>query len=213
MDVTAEISSREKSLYSIYREDGGQEDLVFGGHATCSASAWWCRTWRSATSRSGALHSTLQAQHQPVQGLHRHPQGQRLPVTAHDGGRAPTAAASNSRSARRRCTIWPKPGVAAHWLYKADGRNSQRAADQDARLAQVAAGHPAADRRLAGVHRSRQGRPLSRRGLRVHAEGPDPWTAARGDRDRLRLQRPHRCRQPVRGRAHQRRPGAVAHRT
>ena len=55
--------------------------------------------------------------------------------------------------------------------------------------------------RLGRIPRARQGRPVPRRGLRVHAEGQDPGAAARRHRGRLRLRGAHRHRQPLRRRA------------
>ncbi len=61
-------------------------------------------------------------------------------------------------------------GVAAHWLYKTDEGSADRPAAAHACVAAVAARHPAADRRLGRIPRARQGRPVPRFGLRVHAE-------------------------------------------
>jgi guanosine-3',5'-bis(diphosphate) 3'-pyrophosphohydrolase len=69
----------------------------------------------------------------------------------------------------------------------------------------------ALDRFVAGVPRERQGRPVPRRGLPVHAEGRDPLAAAQRDRARLRVRRAHRCRQQGRRRARGSRAGAAAH--
>ena len=64
---------------------------------------------------------------------------------------------------------------------------------------------------LARIHRERQGRPVSRRGLPVHAARADPRPAAQRDRARFRLCRAYRCRQPCRGRAHRQEARATAH--
>ena len=95
-------------------------------------------------------------------------------------------------------------GVAAHWLYKSGGAaRPRRSAARDAPLAAEPARDPVGVARLAGIPRARQGRPLPRRDLRVHAEGQDHGAAARRDRRRFRLRRAHRHRPSLRRRAHQ----------
>ena len=80
-------------------------------------------------------------------------------------------------------------GVAAHWLYKTTATSTSPSCSSEThQLAADAARDPVASRGdSAGVPRARQGRPVPRRGLRVHAEGQDPGAAARRDRRRLRL--------------------------
>ena len=57
--------------------------------------------------RRGAL--GVQAHAGALQGLHRHPARQRLPVAAHHAVRARTACRSRCRSAPPTCTAWPRP--------------------------------------------------------------------------------------------------------
>ena len=79
-------------------------------------------------------------------------------------------------------------GVAAHWLYKAGGELDLAEAQREThRWLQSLLEIQSESRRLEGVPRAHQGRPLPRRDLRVHAEGQDHGAAARRDRGRLRL--------------------------
>ncbi len=103
-------------------------------------------------------------------------------------------------------------GVAAHWLYKAGGAvGPGRSAARDVALAAEPARNPVRIRRLEGISRAHQGRPLPRRDLRVHAQGQDHGVAARRNGGRFRLRRAHRHRPPLRGGAHQLRTAAAAH--
>jgi guanosine-3',5'-bis(diphosphate) 3'-pyrophosphohydrolase len=63
-------------------------------------------------------------------------------------------------------------GVAAHWLYKDDAASSARAAAATHQWLQSCS--RCRPRAIRGVPRARQGRPVPRRGLRVHAQGQDP---------------------------------------
>jgi ppGpp synthetase/RelA/SpoT-type nucleotidyltranferase len=96
-------------------------------------------------------------------------------------------------------------GVAAHWLYKSS-RDTGNTAHARARewlqslleMQRASARDAARQRRPGRVPRERQDRPVPRRGLRVHAEGPDHGAAARRDRGRLRLRRALGHRQQLR---------------
>ena len=101
-------------------------------------------------------------------------------------------------------------GIAAHWKYK-EGRVG--AAPRRAVLPVDAPAARVAPRgaRLAGVPGQPEDRPLSGRGLRLHAARPGEGAARRGDADRLRLRHPHRRRPPLRRRPRQRPHGAAAH--
>ncbi|MNV59554.1 hypothetical protein D3C71_1519830 [compost metagenome] len=80
-------------------------------------------------------------------------------------------------------------------------------------MAAVAAGHPEPDRRLGRVPRARQGRPVPRRGVRVHAPRQDHLAASRRHAGGFRLRHPYRYRQPGGRGQGQRRIRAPAHRT
>src|SRR5690606_10272621 len=71
-------------------------------------------------------------------------------------------------------------GIAAHWAYK---------------HGTAASGAPARAGVVAGVPGERQGRPVPRRGLPVHAQGRHPRPAAQLHRARLRLRGAYRRRQ------------------
>ena len=86
-------------------------------------------------------------------------------------------------------------GIAAHWLYKekasgAPGRGRPGVALAAGRLAE-------GRRRPRRVHGDAAGRPVLRRGVRVHAQGRRQEPGGRIDAARLRLQRAHRRRPSV----------------
>ena len=101
-------------------------------------------------------------------------------------------------------------GIAAHWKYKAgddaDSVQQERAREWLSNLVEMQEGGT-----LRGVHRERQGRPVPRQGLRVHAQGRDPAPAARRHRGGLRLRRAHRHRQSLRRGQGGPAPDAAAH--
>jgi (p)ppGpp synthase/HD superfamily hydrolase len=78
-------------------------------------------------------------------------------------------------------------GVASHWLYKDSEREWRRPAGQDTQVAAVAAGTAEWYARFGRIPGARQDRSFSRRGLCVHAQGPDHGAAARGDGGGFRL--------------------------
>ena len=101
-------------------------------------------------------------------------------------------------------------GIAAHWKYK-EGRigdhRDERHFQWLRQLLEVQQRSP----RSARVHPEPQGRPVSGRGLHLHAEGAGEGVSARRDAGRFRLRDSHRHRTPVRRRARQRQDGAAAH--
>ena len=113
-------------------------------------------------------------------------------------------------------------GVAAHAGYKlASARETQRQGawrrgkrrgSRKCRLSLAAPSRRQAARRRQprGVPRAHQARAVPGPGVLLHAEGPPDRAAARRQRHRLRLRRPHRCRQPLRRRQDQR-PAHAAH--
>ncbi len=90
-------------------------------------------------------------------------------------------------------------GIAAHWQYKSGEEVGHVVSRSRERVAPAPDGD-AARRQLRGVHGERQGRPVSRQGVRVHAARRDSASAAQRHRGRLRLLRAHRHRQPLRRR-------------
>ena len=73
-------------------------------------------------------------------------------------------------------------GVAAHWLYKRQPRRLNDLQRRPTQWLQSLLEQPEPDRRVVRVPGTRQGRSVPRRGLRVHAQGQDPFPAARRDR-------------------------------
>ena len=69
----------------------------------------------------GAGARLVQAHAGTLQGLHRHPAHQWLPVTAHHVVRPERRADRGADPLRARCTVSPESGIAAHWKYKTGG--------------------------------------------------------------------------------------------
>jgi guanosine-3',5'-bis(diphosphate) 3'-pyrophosphohydrolase len=96
-------------------------------------------------------------------------------------------------------------GVAAHWLYKASDKGQEqrhrRCAAPGRHLAAVADRHPGRNARRGRVPGARQDRPVPRRGVRVHAQEPDPGLPRGATAGGLRLRHPLRRGRPHRGRA------------
>ena len=156
----------------------------------------------------GACH--LQAAGWPFPRLHRHSQGQRLPVAAHGAVRA----------------VWLADRSADPYRGNGPDRRTRRGRALDLQVRRRFAQQrtepcPRVDRRadrlaacrrfLAGVPGQRQGRPVPGRGLPVHPEGQDPGPAAQFHRARFRLRRAYRRRQHGGGLARGQETGAVAH--
>ena len=145
----------------------------------------------------------------PHQGLHRHAAAQRLPVAAHLGhqrARVPLRGADPQRG-----DAPPRRGRHRGAL-EVQGRPRRRPSRRAlfpvaAAAARSAAGGPGP----AGVHAEPEDRPLPGGGLHLHAQGRGAIAAARRHAGGLRLRHPHRRRQPVRRRRHQRQDGAAAH--
>ena len=101
-------------------------------------------------------------------------------------------------------------GVAAHWMYKQDAGG--RTAPTEAKLNWLRSMLEWQQELVGpqGVHGEPQGRPVRRRGLRVHAEGRGQVARRRRDAAGLRLRGPHRDRPPLRRREGQRQDRAAA---
>jgi hypothetical protein len=127
----------------------------------------------------------LQAGRRALQGLHRHSQGQRLSVVAHHPVR-------HARGAHRGADPHPPHGGGGRERY----RRTLAVQDRDGRFPVEPAAGPSVGARPAraaaeggqpaGVHRKPEDRPVSRRGVRLHPQGPHhgaapgapaPWTS------------------------------------
>ncbi len=107
--VSAEISGRPKHVYSIFEKmktTGKEFDEIFDLIAHPRARRLGEGLLRRPRRRPLAVEADAGA----VQGLHRHAQGQRLPVAAHHPGVAHRRARWRSRSAPTRCTRPPSTG-------------------------------------------------------------------------------------------------------
>ena len=208
-----QVQGREKTLFSIYKKmrekhlTFAQVNDIFGFRIIVADAA-------GVLPGDGRAAPALQAAARALQGLRRHPQGQRLPVAAHharqparDRGRVPDPHRGDARRGReghRRPLALQDP--------RRGSGQAQEAQRLGATVAAVADRHPGRDPRRQRVPRARQDRPVPRRRLRVHAEVEDPGAAARRHRRRFRLCHPLRRRRPLRRRQGQRRPGRAAHR-
>ena len=164
----------------------------------------------------GAGHAApaLQAGAGALQGLHRHPQDQRLPVAAHHAGRAGQRQHRVPDSHRG---DGPGGRIRRGRALALQGRAARRRQDVARRtrhaLAAVAARHPERNARRHRVLGTHPRRPGARRGVRLHAQGPDPVAAAGRHGGRLCLRHPQQRGRPRRRRQGQWRTGAAAQRT
>ena len=191
-----------QALLEHLREDGRQgpglrRHLRPGGHPGAG------RRGEGLLRRPGLHPRHLDPGPGPLQGLHRPPQVQPLPVAPHHGGgprrQAPGGADPHPRDAQ--------PGR---------GRRGRPLGLQGARLRHRRHGLAQPDRRLAAgdlrppaVLRPAQGRPRPGRGLRLHPQGPHHHPGPGGHAHRLRLRGPHRGGPLVR-RGQGERPAGVA---
>src|SRR5581483_3503006 len=133
-----------------------------------------------------------------VRRLHREPEGEPVPVAAHDGdgdrraaagGADPHARDAPARRARRGGALALQGGV-----------EPRRAVRGTAFVAAAAARVAARDVAGGGVRRVGEGGPLPGPGVRLHAEGRDQGDAGGGDADRLRVPGAHGAGAPLRRR-------------
>jgi len=126
-----------------------------------------------------------------------HPQGQRLSIPCTPPCSAPSPRPWKCRFRTQDMHKIAEAGVASHWLYKTAESLGQGRAEKDHQWLQSCwkSRAKAATPSSLGAH---QGRPVSGRGVCVHAQGQDHGLAARRDRGRrFGLQRAYRHRQPL----------------
>ena len=128
-----------------------------------------------------------------LQGLHRYPQGQRLPIAAHGAVRPAGRADRNPDPYPRDAP--GRRGRHRRALALQRGQLGQRHFRCGGRVAAQPAGSAEEFGRLDGVPRARQGRPVPRRGLRVYPARAHHRAAQGLDGDRLCLRRALGCRQ------------------
>ena len=115
--LEGEVLGREKHLYSIYKKMRGKRKAF---HEIMDVYAFRIVVDKVDTCYRvlGAVHS-LQAAARAIQGLHRDPQGQRLPVAAHHPVRH-ARRAIEIQIRTREMEEMANNGIAAHWLYKSN---------------------------------------------------------------------------------------------
>ncbi len=107
-NITAVVTGREKTIYSVYkkmREKRYTFSQVFDIYGVRVLVARQDRVLRGARRAARAL----QADPRQVQGLHRDPEGERLPVAAHDAVRAVRHAAGSADPHATTCIASPRP--------------------------------------------------------------------------------------------------------
>jgi len=118
----ANVTGRLKHVYSIWRKmrqlDVGLDEIhdVIGFRVIVES-------WRSATSPSDRA-LPLEAHPGTVQGLHRHPQAEPVPVAPHHRGRSRGERIEVQIRTQKMHEI-AEEGVAAHWAYKEKGRDGK----------------------------------------------------------------------------------------
>jgi len=176
--IHASVTGREKTVYSVYKKMR-EKRYTFSQVFDIYGVRVLVNDPTACYAALGVLHSLYKPIPGKFQGLRRDPEGERLPVAAHDAVRPLRHAARGAdphprhaprrRSRRRRALA----------VQDARGRRPRRGAARDAALAAEPARDPVGVARQQGVPREHQGRPLPRRDLRVHAEGQDHGAAAR----------------------------------
>ena len=107
--ITAQVVGREKDIYSIYRKMRQKKLLLQG----CPRHQ--CHSHRHRNPPAVLPHPrhhppVIHAAPGKLQGLHRHPEGEWLPVAAHRGHRPVRAVRGSADSQPGRCTGWRKTG-------------------------------------------------------------------------------------------------------
>ena len=206
-------SGREKTLYSIYTKMD-EKHLSFAQVTDIFGFRIIVPTVPDCYIGAGRAAPAVQAGAGPLQGLHRDPEGQRLPVAAHHAGRPARAPTSSSRCAPRPMHAVAETGVAAHWLYKAsDAAATTRRERLGTKWLQSLLDIQNETRDAAEFLGARQDRPVPRRGLRLHAQEPRSWRCRAARRRSTSPTRSTPTSATTRVAAkHQRRAGAAAHR-
>ena len=124
------MHGREKHLYSIYRRCS-EKHLSFSEVLDIYGFRIIVQRRAGVLPRARRAARPLQADPGQVQGLHRDPQGERLPVAAHHAVRPVRHADRDPDPHAARCTSIAEAGVASHWLYKSSDADALRAAAED----------------------------------------------------------------------------------
>ena len=181
--------------------------------STSTACACWSPTRTTCYARARRAAQPLQADPGQVQGLHRDPEGERLPVAAHDAVRPVRHAAGSAdphprhapdRRGRRRRALALQVGRRRSTSPRRSARRTAgcRACSRSSRNPATRRSSWRTSRSTSSPTRSTCSRP----------KGQDHGAAARRDRGRLRVRGAHRHRPPLRRRADQLRAAAAAHR-
>ncbi len=201
--IKAEVQGRAKHIYSIHQKMqkyAGRAARRFNEIYDLLALRVLVDTVADCYNALGVVHGLWRPDPGPVRRLHRQPEGERLPVAAHDrdgdrraaaGDPDPHARDAPARRVRRRRA-----------LALQGRRQAARPALRGAHVVAAPAPRVAArDAGRRGVRRVGEDRHLPGPGLRLHAEGRDQGPARRRHADRLRLPHPHRPGPPLRRRA------------
>ena len=165
--IAARVEAREKHLYSIYQQDAAQARAAHRDRRRLRP-AHRRRHGRHLLPRARRRAQRVQADAGALQGLHRDPARQRLPVAAHHAVRPERRADRGADPHRGHAS---RRRVGHRRALEVQGRRRMRelgAAGARARVA-LEPGRAAGGRQLRGIPRERQGRPVPRQGVRVHA--------------------------------------------
>ena len=204
------VEGRVKRLYSIWKKLKRQKIELDQVYDLIAARVITPDESRHCYAALGVIHTHLAARPRALQGLDRHAARQPLPVAPHLGHRHQGAALRGSDSHRGDAPH--RRGGRRRPLEVQGGTPRRARRRRGVPVAALARRVVAGGQGLARLPRIAQARPLPEGRLRLHADGQGHPAPARRDARGFRLHDPHRGREHVHRRAHQRAHGSAARR-